>query len=64
MVTLHELITALRNVENVGANRGERGGGDRRVTCQYGDDVNDSMIGIADIEIRGGDIVLHLCEVQ
>ena len=55
-MTLREFVATLRNLEGVGANVGEFGGGDRRVVCWF----DFCHLYIDDIEIEGGDVVLHL----
>lgn len=59
-MTLRELIIALKNLEGVGANRGDLGGGDRRIVC-FG---IDECFYLTDVEIMGGDVVLHLSDEE
>ena len=59
-MTLHELFTTLKNLEGVGANKGERGGSNRRIVCQVGYRDFD----IDSVEIKGGDVVLRLSDEE
>lgn len=58
-MTLAELITALRNLEGVGGNIGDRNGGNRIVVCR--DKVESETL---DVELEDSFIVLKIREIE
>jgi hypothetical protein len=59
-MTLGELIIALRNLEGVGANRGELHGPHRHIICYRETEPNGDPLWISDIQIDGSAIALTL----